>query len=147
MFSFNHLQVSTCTFLLLLVIGMSSARSYQKTISVCSLNDEETSIQTGVTDIDVDNSKILMYASLGLEKYAANKSYKPVIGKINSATGETVAQKIYKINVTFGETNCAKGQKTNCAQKPNAESENCTIAVSTYLCAKEDRTKVTVTCP
>ncbi|XP_043475860.1 uncharacterized protein LOC122507303 [Leptopilina heterotoma] len=106
-------------------------------------------IQTSVTDIDVDNSQVLKYAPLGLEKYAANKSYEPIIGKINRATGQTVVKEIYKINVTFGETNCAKGQKTNCALKPNAESENCTIEVLLYLCndGDDEDSKVTVTCP
>lgn len=100
----------------------------------------------GETKIDVNSKDVQNYTSLGLEEYAKDKSYEPTIVKINSATEQIVAGSLYKINVTFGETNCVKGQKTNCALKQNGETQNCIVEVLSQPWLDNGHPKVTVTC-
>ncbi|XP_043481981.1 uncharacterized protein LOC122511040 [Leptopilina heterotoma] len=142
MFSFNHLQVSTCTFLVLLIIGMSSALSLRKEQTKRSVTGPAILSET---EFKVNHPYIEQFAHRGLAKYAMDKSYKPIIVKINSARVQHVAGLLFKINVTFGETNCAKGQETNCELKENGKSETCIVEAlsQTWI----DQAKITVICP
>lgn len=97
--------------------------------------------------MDVDDSLIKNYVQSGLEKYATEKSNEPFISKIHSATSQTVAVKLYKMNVTFGETNCAKKPINPCELRKDVEFKNCSIEVKTYPCNEDISTKVSVTCP
>lgn len=152
MFSFYRLQVSTCTFLVILVIGMSSALSIRKEVMKRSVpSNTRAGLQLPTvpkveTSLNVNDADVQQFARFGLKKYAANKSYEPMIVKINSATLKFVKGNFYKINVTFGETNCAKGQKKNCVLNKNAKTENCIIEALAQLWVNNGYPTITVTC-
>ncbi|XP_051155609.1 uncharacterized protein LOC127278109 [Leptopilina boulardi] len=134
MFERKTFKVSTSLFLLFLCEGLFSTSASifvrenpDRTAPEYNVDYLAITFDTPLDVLNVNGLEIKEKTKIGLEKYSQNlqKSYEPVIKRIISGTYHYFFG--YIINVEFGESNCTKGQKTNCVLKQNGESEMCTV--------------------
>ncbi|XP_051166625.1 uncharacterized protein LOC127284941 [Leptopilina boulardi] len=102
----------------------------------------------GHKKIDVNDPDVKRFVNMALNNYSENlkKEYEPIVVNINDASVQIVSGKLYKIKVTFGESNCARGIKENCLAKTNGELEECLLKVWHKPWLKNEEPQITYEC-